>query len=58
MSGPWREGYDAMVVDGMSTEDCPYEEGTDSYEDWMWGYNDASYDEYPETEEEEENDRP
>jgi ribosome modulation factor len=47
-----------MVVDGMSTEDCPYEEGTDSYEDWMWGYNDASYDEYPETEEEEENDRP
>lgn len=38
----WKEGWDAYGE--YYPEDCPYEEDTVKYHEWLAGYQDASYD--------------
>ena len=33
----WNEGYEAYL-DGSERVHCPYDEGTENYNDWMAGF--------------------
>lgn len=43
-SEAYKEGYQAYL-DQLSENDCPYVEGTQEQSDWDDGYEQASYDE-------------
>ncbi len=40
---PYQEGYQAYMY-AINIEDCHYDFGTDEYNSWHSGYNDASFD--------------